>query len=135
MSLYDINQISALHFGIMSSAEIEKNSVVEVNSAKISGDNMDHSVYDPRMGSMEMNITCPTCDNNSQKCPGHFGHIKLAVPIVHPLLYKFVLSLLRVFCYKCSRFLLSENLVNLHGFQKIYKEYKISKNCKVYSKK
>ena len=66
MSLYDIKQVDALHFGIMSSAEVEENSVVEVKSAKISSDNMDHTVYDPRMGSMEMNVTCPTCGQNSK---------------------------------------------------------------------
>ena len=138
MSLYDIKQIDALHFGIMSSADIEKNSVVEVNSAKISSDNMDHTVYDPRMGSMEMNITCPTCGQNSKECPGHFGHIPLSVPIVHPLLYKFVLALLRVFCHKCSRFLITEEMVKLHGFmkhtrnirfQKILKFIEKSKTC------
>ena len=76
MSLYDIKNVNKLQFGIMSSAEVEKNSVVEVRSAKISSDNMDHTVYDARMGSMEMNVTCPTCNHNSKECPGQFGHIK-----------------------------------------------------------
>ena len=134
MSLYDIKQIDALHFGIMSSAEVEKNSVVEVNSAKISSDNMDHTVYDPRMGSMEMNVTCPTCGQNSKECPGHFGHIKLSVPVVHPLLYKFVLSLLKVFCHKCSRFLISEDMVKLHGFMKYTRNIRIQKIVKIIEK-
>jgi DNA-directed RNA polymerase beta' subunit len=134
MSLYDIKQINALHFGIMSSAEVEKNSVVEVKSAKISSDNMDHTVYDPRMGSMEMNVTCPTCNQNSKECPGHFGHITLSVPVVHPLLYKFVLALLKVFCHKCSRFLLTEDMVKLHGFMKHTRNIRFQKIVKFVEK-
>ena len=134
MSLYDIKQIDALHFGIMSSADIEKNSVVEVNSAKISSDNMDHTVYDPRMGSMEMNVTCPTCGQNSKECPGHFGHIKLSVPVIHPLLYKFVLALLKVFCHKCSRFLITEEMVKLHGFMKYTRNIRFQKIVKFIEK-
>ena len=134
MSLYDIKQIDALHFGIMSSAEVEKNSVVEVKSAKISSDNMDHTVYDPRMGSMEINVTCPTCNQNSKECPGHFGHIKLSVPVIHPLLYKFVLALLKVFCHKCSRFLLTEEMVKLHGFMKYTRNIRFQKIVKFVEK-
>ena len=134
MSLYDIKNVNKLQFGIMSSAEVEKNSVVEVRSAKISSDNMDHTVYDARMGSMEMNVTCPTCNHNSKECPGHFGHIKLCVPVVHPLLYKFVLALLKVFCHKCSRFLLTEEMVKLHGFMKYTRNIRFQKILKFIEK-
>ena len=134
MSLQYIKQISALHFGIMSPDEVEKNSVVEVNSPKISTNILDHTVYDPRMGSMEMNVICPTCGNDSKQCPGHFGHIKLSVPVVHPLHYKFVLSLLKIFCCKCSRFLLTEDFINIHGLKKYTQNIRFQKIVKIVEK-
>jgi DNA-directed RNA polymerase beta' subunit len=134
MSLNYIQQIKALHFGIMSPEEVEKNSVVEVNSAKISTNVLDHTVYDPRMGSMEMNVICPTCSQDSKKCPGHFGHIKLSVPVVHPLHYKFVLAMLKVFCCKCSRFLLTEDFINIHGLKKYTRNLRFTKIVKIVEK-
>ena len=137
MDQKEVKQINALHFGILSAEEIEANSVVEVTKAKIN-DTMEHTVYDYRMGVMEMNMTCPTCGGDSRSCPGHFGHIKLSVPIVHPLHYKFVLALMKVICHKCSRFLLNEEYLNLHGmlkqngiirFKKIVNRVEKSKIC------
>ena len=134
MSLLFTKQISAIHFGIMSPDEIQKASVVEVKSAKISSDNMDNTVYDSRMGSMDMNTICPTCNCTSQKCPGHFGHLNLAIPIIHPLHFKFVLSLLRVFCCKCSRFIMTKELIKLHGLQRYTRNIRFKKILKLVEK-
>ena len=38
---------------------------------------------DPRLGSIDRAIKCGTCDENMSECPGHFGHIELAVPVFH----------------------------------------------------
>ena len=35
---------------------------------------------DPRLGSIDRGVKCATCDENMSECPGHFGHIELAVP-------------------------------------------------------
>lgn len=32
---------------------------------------------------------CATCGENMSECPGHFGHIELAVPVFHIGLYCF----------------------------------------------
>ena len=118
MSLTDLKTIESIQFGILSSKEILARSVVEVTSAKISNDSLENTVYDPRMGVMERNKICPTCEQDCRHCPGHFGHISLSIPIIHPLLYKFVLQMLRVLCVKCSKFLVTEEFIKLHNLQK-----------------
>ena len=38
---------------------------------------------DPKMGSIDRSSKCATCDEGMSECPGHFGHIELAVPVFH----------------------------------------------------
>ncbi|HIE85219.1 MAG TPA: hypothetical protein EYQ00_15900, partial [Dehalococcoidia bacterium] len=72
--------------------EIKEMSVVEVitpSSFKTAGEQLPvmGGVHDPRMGTIEAETVCKTCNNArlshdaSNSCPGHFGHIALAVPI------------------------------------------------------
>ena len=42
---------------------------------------------DPRLGSIDRGVKCATCDENMSECPGHFGHIELAVPVFHVGMY------------------------------------------------
>ncbi len=42
------------------------------------------------------------------RCPGHFGHIELAVPIIHIEFSKIIYDLLRATCRNCGRILLPD---------------------------
>ena len=33
-------------------------------------------LFDPRMGTTDMDKVCGTCGQNNINCPGHFGHIE-----------------------------------------------------------
>ena len=134
MSLTDLKTIASLQFGILSSEEILTRSVVEITSAKMSSDSLENTVYDPRMGVMERNKICPTCEQDCSRCPGHFGHIALSVPIIHPLLYKFALKMLRVLCVKCSRFLLNHEFIKLHNLQKYTQNIRFQRILKLVEK-
>ena len=109
-------EIDFIQFGVLSSDDILKLSVCELNSSKLVGPN---SVYDPRMGILELNETCPTCNQNSKHCVGHFGHIHLNVPVLHPLYHRLILSILKCICFKCSRLLLSEEKLILNNLYKV----------------
>ena len=104
------NELERIQFGIYSADEIQKMSVCDVHSTKLSGPN---SVYDKRMGVLEMNEICPTCNKNSKNCIGHFGSIQLNINVLHPLFSRLIISLLKCICYKCSRVLLTEERLNL----------------------
>ncbi len=68
-----------------------------------------NGLMDARMGVTERGITCLTCGMTSQDCPGHFGSISLAVPIMHVGFMNVVLRVLRCVCFHCSKLLVSEN--------------------------
>ena len=40
-------------------------------------------LMDPRMGTIDRNFKCQTCGEGMSECPGHFGHIELAIPVLH----------------------------------------------------
>ena len=46
-------------------------------------------LYDPALG-LQPNDRgdCETCGLGGTRCPGHFGHIELPVPVFNPLLLK-----------------------------------------------
>lgn len=47
---------------------------------------------------------CVTCGHVGHKCPGHFGHIELPVPVVNPLFHKGLATLIKLACLKCFTF-------------------------------
>jgi len=110
-----ISEIESINFGIFSPEEIEKISVCKVNNSKKSGAN---SVYDLRMGAINNNDICETCNQGPKDCPGHFGCIDLEEEVLHPLYIRHVLPLLKSYCSKCSRLLISKEQIYLKGFNK-----------------
>jgi DNA-directed RNA polymerase subunit A' len=98
--------IAAIKFGILSPDEIRKMSVVQVTSAETyyeDGTPKAFSVMDPRLGAIEPGQVCPVCGNTMKTCPGHFGHIELALPVINVLFVKHIYDLLRATCPRCGR--------------------------------
>jgi DNA-directed RNA polymerase subunit A' len=98
------NEISNVQFGIASPEYILNLSVVEIKSPDKSGDN---SVYDERLGPLS-NQNCKTCSQPALKCSGHFGHVNLIEPIPNPFFVDRVISIMNIFCFNCSKFLLAK---------------------------
>ncbi len=112
----NVKEIGTVIFGISSAEEILAMSVCKVNSTKLSGPG---TVYDERMGCGADTVdNCITCDMSSRQCPGHFGHIELHEPILHPLYYKQIVAYLKCFCTKCSRLLINKNQLEISGLNK-----------------
>jgi len=109
-----LHEIDSITFGISSSSEIIRDSVCEINNTKKKGYN---TIYDPRMGSSLENPICETC-NEKMDCPGHFGHIKLNEYILHPLYMKHIYSILLCVCFRCSRFILSDEQLSLFDIKR-----------------
>ncbi|MCW4021422.1 MAG: DNA-directed RNA polymerase subunit A' [Candidatus Bathyarchaeota archaeon] len=107
--------IDEIHFGIISPRKIRTLSVVEIQTADTydeDGAVIPSGLMDNRLGVLEPGQRCRTCGNTATRCPGHFGHIELAVPIVHVEFTKKIHNLLRVFCRNCGRILLSETAIS-----------------------
>lgn len=63
-------------------------------------------LLDQRMGVTDHGLLCVTCKMGLDDCPGHFGCVKLAEPVVHVGYAKTIHNILRCVCYNCSRLLL-----------------------------
>jgi DNA-directed RNA polymerase subunit A' len=117
MSMEDAYEklIDEIHFGIVSPQDIRKLSVVEIQTADTydeDGAVIPSGLMDNRLGVLEPGQRCRTCGNTATRCPGHFGHIELAVPIIHVEFTKKTHNLLQAFCRSCGRVLISENSVS-----------------------
>ena len=119
-----IKEIGYIQFGLYSSEEVIKNSVCKITNNKLTGEG---SVYDERMGTLEFSKNCPSCGKENKECPGHFGHIELNFPIIHPMYYRTVVNFLKCFCTKCDKFLLTEEHLQLDGILKYQKEARFNK--------
>lgn len=117
MDKKQVEEIEFVNFGIFSAEEIVNLSVAEINTPKLSGPG---SVYDDRLGASGDNAakTCVTCELDVKMCPGHFGHINLNEPVIHPKYLKLVLSYLKCFCFKCSSMMIQKDKILLEGLAK-----------------
>lgn len=121
----EVCEIDSIEFGVFSAEEIRKNSVFEVVSSKISNNDLYGTVYDPRSGPIK-NGNCITCKLGIWECAGHFGHLELATPIIHPLFISHVVNILKIFCGNCFNFILSEDHLNLNNINLLKKSDKFS---------
>ena len=104
-----IERVKGIQFSVLNPDEIVRGSVVEVTKTDTYTGNepVPGGLFDPRMGVLEHNAFCRTCEQKKIFCPGHFGHIKLARPVYHPMFYETTRKLLKCVCYRCSRLLIS----------------------------
>src|SRR3989337_272942 len=104
--------VDEISFGLFSPKDLRKQSVVEVQTPDTydeDGAPITTGLMDGRLGTLEPRQRCKTCGNTAIRCPGHFGHIELAVPIVHIEFTKISVDLLRSTCRNCGRVLLSDD--------------------------
>jgi len=62
---------------------------------------------DPHLGVIEPGLRCKTCGRKADECPGHFGHIDLAMPVIHVGYVKDIKKLLQSTCRTCGKLLLT----------------------------
>lgn len=101
----DIDVVKGIQFSVLGPDEIKQRSVVEVTKQETYAGNepVIGGLFDPRMGVLEHNRYCSTCQQKNIFCPGHFGHIKLARPVFHPMFFDTVRKVLKCVCYRCAR--------------------------------
>lgn len=105
-------EIKSIEFGLLSSDDILKMSVVEVNNSKMD-EHKNNTLYDALMGPINSKDICIVCEMSSKDCPGHFAHINLNIEVIHPMYYKYVLMFLKCVCINCSRLLVSKEHLEL----------------------
>ena len=105
----EIQEVKGIQFSILSPEEIIKRSVVKITKTDTYAGNepVIGGLFDSRMGVLEHNKVCSTCEQKNVFCPGHFGHIELAKPVFHAMFFDITKKILKCTCYRCSRMLIS----------------------------
>jgi DNA-directed RNA polymerase subunit A' len=106
-------KIGSIGFTLLSPNEIRKMSATKVITADTYDDDgfpITMGLMDPRLGVIEPGLRCKTCGLRvgKDKCPGHFGHIDLAMPVIHVGLLKAIRNCLRSTCRGCGHLLLTD---------------------------
>jgi DNA-directed RNA polymerase II subunit RPB1 len=115
MSLYkelsydhDIDTVRGIQFCIMSPEEIQKRSVAEILTTEtyVGTEPVKNGLFDPRMGVIDNNKVCSTCEQKNTFCPNHFGHIVLAKPVFYAQFFEYVRKVCVCVCWRCSKLLI-----------------------------
>ena len=138
----NISKITKVQFSLLSPEEIKNQSTCKI---------IDHTLYTPsqegvsipspgglynlKMGAIDSNVICETCEQRSSLCPGHFGYIELAAPVFHMHFMSRILKLLKCICFRCSKLLLDDMELDVDSkdiyekFDLIYEKSKKKKIC------
>jgi len=128
MSDYMIEKIK---FGVLSPDEIRKMSSVQIISKDLFDDDgvpLKNSIMDPRLGVIEPGQRCEICGNTMRECPGHFGRLELARPVIHVGFVRHIHEILRATCRNCGRFKVPSSYIERYGdpekaVEEIYRIY------------
>jgi DNA-directed RNA polymerase III subunit RPC1 len=106
-------KISHLQFGLLSSSEMQRVAEFQVCSRELfsmpSRTPCKGGCLDPRLGVSDKVSSCATCKRKLVDCAGHFGYIRLALPVFHIGFLRHTLHLLQCICKSCSRVLIAES--------------------------
>jgi len=106
-----LKRIRRIKFGLLSPQEVRKMSATKIITADTydsDGFPIEMGLMDPRLGVIDPGLRCRTCGGRPGECPGHFGHIELAAPVIHIGFAKLIRKMLQATCRKCGRLLLDE---------------------------
>ncbi len=105
------DMVGSIEFRMFSPDLLKKMGVVKIISPELydaDGYPIDSSLMDLRMGVIDPGLRCRTCGSKVKECPGHFGYIELARPVLHIRYIDLIYSFLRSTCFECNRILLAE---------------------------
>ncbi|KAI9848280.1 MAG: DNA-directed RNA polymerase II subunit RPB1 [Sclerophora amabilis] len=108
-----LRTIQEIQFGLLSPEEIKNMSVRHIEYPETMDETkqkaQERGLNDPKLGSIDRNFKCSTCDEGMSECPGHFGHIELASPVFHVGFMTKIKKLLEIVCHNCGKIKLDES--------------------------
>ncbi|MFH1506593.1 MAG: DNA-directed RNA polymerase subunit A' [archaeon] len=120
-------EVAAIEFGLMGPKMIKDMASAKIVTPELydkEGYPVDGGLMDIRLGVIDPGLRCKTCGSKLKECPGHFGYIELARPIVHIKFIGVLLDLLRTTCRDCGNILAPRAKINryMEELGKIEKE-------------
>ncbi|KAH3681299.1 hypothetical protein WICPIJ_007738, partial [Wickerhamomyces pijperi] len=106
-------KITGLQFSALSPLEIRKQSEVEIITRDLfdlekGRSPMSQGALDTHMGVSSNATECGVCHGNLATCHGHFGHVKLSLPVFHVGYFKATIQMLQCICKSCGGVLLDD---------------------------
>jgi len=117
-------KINFIRFSMLTPDYIRKVSVTKIiipDTYNDEGYPITGGLFDQRLGVIDPGLKCKTCGGRSKTCPGHFGHIELVRPVIHPEFSKTIYMLLQSTCESCQRILLNDK--EIEKLQQKIKEF------------
>ncbi|EGF76498.1 hypothetical protein BATDEDRAFT_14837 [Batrachochytrium dendrobatidis JAM81] len=103
-----------IDFGVLSAQDAKQLSILELHQRDlydVSKNNRPPAKFgalDRRLGTADKSIPCETCGETMQDCVGHFGIIRLVLPVFHIGYFKLMITVLQNICKSCSCVLIDE---------------------------
>ena len=111
---YVFKKAKSITFGVMSPKIIKSMASAKIVTPELydkEGYPVDGGLMDIRLGVIDPGLKCKTCGSKLKECPGHFGNIELARPIIHVKYVDLALNLMKCTCRECSRILIPQNKI------------------------
>jgi DNA-directed RNA polymerase subunit A' len=123
-------KIDKIEFGLMGPKFIKDMASAKIVTPELydkEGYPVDGGLMDIRLGVIDPGLKCKTCGSKLKECPGHFGYIELARPVIHIKFVNIVLDLLRCTCRVCGSILIPNDKINKarEELEKIGREFSI----------
>lgn len=100
-------QVDAVDFCALSADEISRYGEIEVLNREYydlaTQTPLPLGSLDRRLGSSSKNVLCQTCGQRMEDCVGHFGHVRLALPVFHVGFLSHIFNILHCICKTCGR--------------------------------
>ncbi|EGG19637.1 RNA polymerase I [Cavenderia fasciculata] len=109
------NEVSGATFSFYTSEQIRKISVKQItepDAFDIIGNCVSGGLYDAALGPFEPPDLCVTCGDHYLRCPGHFGHIELSLPVYNPVLFPTMIKIFQNTCLECHTFKHGKIVIN-----------------------
>lgn len=104
-------KIDSISFSVFSPKQVADSSAAKVVTPELydrEGYPVDGGLMDLRLGVIDPGLRCKTCGQKLKECPGHFGYIELARPVIHIKFVRQILDLLKSSCRSCGKILIPE---------------------------
>jgi DNA-directed RNA polymerase subunit A' len=110
-------KVDSILFGMLSPKMVKQMSSAKIVTPELydkEGYPVDGGLMDIRLGVIDPGLKCKTCGYKLKECPGHFGYIELARPVLHINYVEVILNILRSTCRECGRVLIPEKKIDFY---------------------
>ncbi len=115
MMHYVHKKIESISFGLFSPKQVVDGAAAKIVTPELydrEGYPVDGGLMDLRLGVIDPGLRCKTCGQKLKECPGHFGYIELARPVVHIKFVRQLMDLLKSSCRSCGRVLVPDGNIS-----------------------